>query len=276
MEVRNLKDVEFSKIIESLLSAFENYYVPMPQNEEYYEKRWKAAKVDYAMSYGAFDDDKLVGFIIHGIDKRNGKLTAFNTGTGVIPEYRGKRLVKTIYDFALSDLHQKGVEKTSLEVIQENERAVKAYKSVGFKVCKNYLCFSGDLNIDKPKECELVAANLSEVDWSSLPFQEYYSWDFQKESILEAGYDFYYVNAQGKSVAYFILNPANNYIIQFDVLNDESQSWDYLANGISQLAPTIKIINIDDRHTDKLKFVEQLGLKNIINQYELERDIVLS
>ena len=49
----------------------------------------------------------MVGFILHALDKRNNKLTAFNTGTGVISEYRGKRIVNSIYTHALKCLKEK-------------------------------------------------------------------------------------------------------------------------------------------------------------------------
>ena len=74
------------------------------------------------------------GFIINAIDKRNGILTAFNTGTGVIPEYRGKRIVKSIYAHAIGELRQQGVEKSTLEVITKNDIAIRSYKSIGFSI----------------------------------------------------------------------------------------------------------------------------------------------
>ena len=92
MTVRNLANISFDELLSCFLAAFENYYVQMPTDKSYYKERWRLAKVDYNYSYGMFDKNKLVGFIIHAIDKRNGTLIAFNTGTGVLPSYRGKRL----------------------------------------------------------------------------------------------------------------------------------------------------------------------------------------
>ena len=89
MIVKNLEKIEFDIIVDCFLKSFENYYVKLPTDKNYYKNRWRLAKVDYALSYGMFDDEKLVGFIISAIDKRNGEKIAFNTGTGVLPEYRG-------------------------------------------------------------------------------------------------------------------------------------------------------------------------------------------
>ena len=97
MIVKHLGHTDFNTIMACFLSAFENYFVKMPTDPKYYKQRWKAAKVNFNLSYGMFDNDKLVGFIINAIDERYGEYIAFNTGTGVIPEYRGQKIVKSIY-----------------------------------------------------------------------------------------------------------------------------------------------------------------------------------
>ena len=132
MTVKNLSDISIDELLDSFLSAFENYFVKMPSDRNYYVERWKAAKVDFNFSYGMMDKGKIIGFIIHAIDKRAGILTAFNTGTGVIPAYRGKRIVKSIYEYALEDLWQNGIEKSTFEVITKNNVAIRSYESVGF------------------------------------------------------------------------------------------------------------------------------------------------
>ena len=104
MIITHLGHTDFNVIMECFLSSFEGYFVKMPTDYNYYKQRWKAAGVNFELSYGMFDDDKLVGFIIHAIDERGGALTAFNTGTGVIPDYRGKRIVKSIYNYAIPEL----------------------------------------------------------------------------------------------------------------------------------------------------------------------------
>ena len=80
----------------SFNDAFSDYIIKFTATEEYLKTRWEAAAVNFDLSFGAFKNNKLIGFIIHGIDKQNGINTAFNVATGVIPEHRGKRIVKEI------------------------------------------------------------------------------------------------------------------------------------------------------------------------------------
>lgn len=225
MTIKNLKNTSFDELLDCFLLAFENYYVQMPADRAYYKKRWKAAKVDFKLSYGMFDKGRLVGFIIHAVDKRAGILTAFNTGTGVIPAYRGKRIVKLIYEYALKDLRQNGIEKSTLEVITKNNIAVRAYESVGFKICKKYKCYAGNIKIENGGQFELKEIALKNVDWEKLPNQQFYSWDFQKETILKGNYRFFQVLNNKEPESFFIINPERQSLAQFDLLNTQNKGW---------------------------------------------------
>ena len=270
MTVKNLSDTPFNQLLDCFLLAFENYYVPMPTDSNYYKERWKAAKVDFALSYGMFDAEKLVGFIIHAVDQRNGITTAYNTGTGVIPEYRGKGIVKSIYKYALADLQHKGIEKTTLEVITKNKVAVHVYESIGFKICKHYQCFGGSIATKTSDLFELQETNWKDVDWNHLPNQQWYSWDHQKESILEGNYRFFQVIRDKKPESYFIINPSKKYLAQLDLLTQDNTAWNRLFSAIRQVSDTIRINNVDVRFGEKLDALKMSGLANTVDQYEME------
>lgn len=276
MTVRKLSHLSLDEILEAFYLAFENYFVKMPTERAYYEARWKAAKVDFSLSYGMFDNNKLVGFIIHAIDNRAGRPTAFNTGTGVIPKYRRRKITKAIYDYALKDLYQNEILHSTLEVITQNDYAVRAYKGVGFRIIKNFECYAGKINMENTEQYDLREISSREFRWSTLPNQEYYSWDFQKETIIEGSYKYYQVWKNGILDSYFIINPSNSYIGQCDVLNNEDKSWERLFSAIKQVSEKVKIINVDDRLKDKLNIIERAGLENTVNQYEMELDIAKS
>ena len=273
MIVKNLSSIPFEKIIECFLLAFENYFVPMPKDHNYYQKRWKAAKVDFNFSYGMFDEEKLVGFIIHAIDKRNGTLTAFNTGTGVIPKYRDKRIVKSIYQYALNDFELNNIKQSTLEVITKNERAVRLYKSIGFEICKTYKCFRDTIKTNDSSIYELKEIDLKNVNWKQLPNQSFYSWDNQKESILKGNYTFFQIINNNEPESFFIINSEQNYVAQFDLLNNSNIGWERLFSGIKQISKTIKINNVDTRLSAKIFALNNVGLENIIDQFEMSLKI---
>ena len=273
MTVTNLSETSFDEIVDCFLSAFENYYVPVPTDKEYYRQRWDAAKVDFDLSYGMFDNEKLIGFLIHAVDKRFGVQTAFNTATGVIPEYRGKRIVRLMYDFAIIDLRKNGIEKSILEVITKNEKAIRAYKGVGFGICKEYKCYAGIIKSENEPRIELQKISTKDYHWDKLPNQHMYSWDFQKETIIKGNYDLYEVIHNGKPESYFIIHPEKKYLGQFDIFNQNRNSWKRLFHAIGQVVDEVKIINVDQRLTDKMDYIRFLKLSNTVDQYEMELKI---
>lgn len=269
MIVKNLGNTDFDTILDSFLLAFENYFVTVPTDSNYYKERWKAAKVDFNFSYGMFDGDKLVGFVIHAIDQRGGRLMAFNTGTGVIPDYRGQKIVQSIYEYALDDLKRIGVTNCALEVITKNEIAIRSYKGIGFTTCRTYKCFKGTINSETIEKVTLEKVDLEKVDWANLPNQHYYSWDHQKESILRSNYRFFHVLTDTSPESFFIIQPNTGYLVQFDVLLEGENAWNRLILGIRQISSTIKINNVDERSTVKLEQLNAVGFVNTVDQFEM-------
>ena len=270
MNVRTLDTIPFEAIINCFTAAFKDYFVEMPSDPAYYRERWKAAKVRYEMSYGMFDGARLAGFIMNGIDRRHGHLTAFNAGTGVLPEYRGKKIVKSIYEQALPHLKKNGITQCALEVIQDNAIAIKAYQSIGFTISRRYKCFSGEINTETHEPFEVKEVSHRELDWERLPRREFYPWEHHKNSVTAGNYRYFYVMQNQNPQAYCILKPENGYVAQFDVLNEKKTSWSVLFTGIKQLSPVVKMNNIDERLGDKLRYIREAGLVNTIDQYEME------
>jgi GNAT superfamily N-acetyltransferase len=270
MKVKNLENIAFEKIIESFLLAFKNYYVEMPTDTGYYQERWKYANVDLKRSYGMFDDERLVGFIINAIGSRDSVLTAFNAGTGVIPEYRGKGIVRQIYKHALPELKSDGIRKCLLEVITENKFAVRAYERIGFKKTRFLKCYNGELKLPD-RAIQLIEKQLGAIDDKVLPGQNYYSWENHIKAIKNnPDYKYYELEKNNKPVSGFIINEKNGYVAQFEVFEKGSSVWNDLFFGIQTISKQIKINNVDSRLLEKVELLDSLGLKNTIDQYEME------
>ena len=269
MKVKSLEHINFSVLMNCFLKAFENYFVKMPADHGYYKDRWSMANVRFDLSYGMFDGDKLVGFIINAIDKRDENLIAFNTGTGVLPEYRGQRIVSSIYEYAIPELRKNGITKCQLEVIKDNTKAIKAYEGVGFKTTKTYKCFNGDIVLEgEVSGFELKRVNESYFDWRVM-HQQNYSWDNHINTIKKGSYSYYAILVKGKLDSYFVIQPDNGYVAQFNVMDSTVQSWNRLSSAMKSISKTIKINNVDEQLISKIKFLNQIGLKNSIDQYEM-------
>lgn len=270
MQIKNLSNTDLEEIVFAILISFEGYFVSMPSDNEYWAKRYKSARVDYSLSFGMFDGENLIGFIIHGIDEREGILTAFNTGTGVAPSYRGQAIVDQLYKYAFPILKERGIQKCALEVVQENARAIRVYERIGFNRTKDYRCFKGKLASSTYKT-SLQKILLSDIN---NPQHHFYSWDNCKAAMLATPtntYEQYEVFKEQKAIGFFIINPQSGYLPQFEIHDSANPShWQDLFDGIAQINRSLKIINVDARRTKLLEQLDQLALENNINQYEMD------
>ncbi len=269
MQIKNLEHTSLADIVTCLLQAFKDYFVKMPESPDYWEQRFKGARLELSLSFGVFDQDKLVAFILNGIDQRDGYLTAFNTGTGVLESYRGQKLVDQIYHFALPKLKQSGVGKCVLEVIQANHRAIRVYERIGFSICRNYPCFKGKIP-DLPLEVIVKPIDLTSYQQRENPNLAFYSWDHGMEAvnILSDSYQAYLVmNQLEQIVGQFLINPTNGNLAQLEA---SSTHLPQLFAAVRQVCPEIKINNVDDRRADLIQYLNQIGIANPIDQYEME------
>lgn len=269
MKITTLEHTVFSEIMDCFLASFADYYVPMPKDHNYYKKRWETAGLNYHLSYGVFDDDVLVAFALHAVDVRAGDKTAFNTGTGVLANYRGQRLVQQLYEFALDDFKKQGIKKITLEVIQENRKAIRAYQKVGFSIERELLCYKASIGNTKMDKLKLKAVDIASVDWQQLPDQSEYSWDFQMETLVKSAYHFYYVMKDDIAIAYFIVDLNHKMIAQFDLLVDDQKQWINVFAGIATLAQEFRLNNLCAKRFDKRRQLSLYGFSNTINQYEM-------
>lgn len=149
IQFKSLQNVTIDVLAHTFNEAFATYFVPINFTPELLALKFKTENIKLKFSVGAFDDHKLVGFILHGFDVIDGKPTLYNGGTGVLKEYRGQQLTKKMYDYALNYLVDDTIDEIVLEVFDVNVAALKTYEALGF--IKNYkvYCFNGcDIKIN--------------------------------------------------------------------------------------------------------------------------------
>lgn len=268
MIVKKLGNTSFKIIFDCFQKAFVNYFVKMPDNLEYFKNRWANEGVNFDLSFGVFDGDELIAFILHAIDEREGKLTAYNAATGIIPDYRGKKLIKHMYNKFLPILKVKNIEQSILEVICDNEKAIKAYQSVGFEIIKNYKCYRGKLSLEKTQEFRNEKIEINSETWQNLS-QTHFSWSNHKKVLSNSFVDMYFVYQNIEKIGYFVINKDKNMLHQFDVFENESKYWQILFQGINHITSSLKILNVDEEENHKIQVLENLELDNYINQYEM-------
>lgn len=272
MTIKNLAHLTLQEIVDCFLAAFDGYFVKMPDDITYWHNRFTAARVDYNLSFGVFDDDKLVAFIINAIDLDKGLKTAYNTGTGVLPAYRGQQLVDKIYQYAIPILKENGVEVCQLEVIDENHRAIAVYERIGFHNIRRLKCYNGELRTSHNVFLQSFPVNeLHYLEQSEYP----YPWDNTRTTVTNVAntYDCYWVYRDSElqeKVGYFVINPQTKYVAQVERYAGD---WEHIFAGVAQISSSIKMSNIDENRKDLIAYLAKMGVKNSIDQFEMEMKI---
>ena len=141
-----LGSVDVKQIHRAFLEAFADYAMDASgTTEERLLLRMRKNAVSYDLFPGLYENDRLVGLTLIGIDEWGGRLTAYDAGTGIVPEFRKLGWARKLFDHALPALRQKGVERFALEVLQQNEPAIKTYRKSGFEIIRELKCYAAQV-----------------------------------------------------------------------------------------------------------------------------------
>jgi len=276
LTVKTLETIELADVVAVFNDAFADYFVPFHVDQHYLYRRWRAARVDYKLSAGVFEESQLVGFLVIGIDELHGKRTAYNAATGVVPAYRGKHLVKRMYEAVLPLLQAAGVKQATLEVITQNEIAIKAYTGIGYSIRSTLLCFSGVIKIAIQSAVKLTKTK--NIPWERVQKMSSFpnTWEASLVAlrIASADYECWYLEEAGNLEAFVIVNPGSGFIGRLGFASgDVDRYGNRLLAEIGKEVPFVKINNVDRRESELIRLLLDTGLENHINQYEMVMDL---
>lgn len=273
MMITTLEGSTLSEITTVFNDSFADYILPMQLTEEQLSMKMKTDRVDLRYSVGVVDQGVLVGFILHGTDIIDGKKVLYNGGTGVVPAYRGQRLVGQMYAFLkplISDF-----DSSILEVIVGNDAAIKSYEKVGFSIERQLNCYKADL---QPKKDSLsFAVTVSKnYDWDL--FQSFWDWKPTWSStnaalsLLASTNVLLTIELDHKVVGYLIYHPLLKRIQQFAVAKETRNrgiAASLFAYVVEHYTTNLSVINVD--HTDEKtnSFLLNRGFEKYIQQYEM-------
>ena len=90
IQYKALENTSYEQLAECFRLAFSDYYFPMQLSPQQLQAHLEQSGVDLGLSYGAFADETIVGFIFNASSLYNGQKAAFDVGTAVVPQHRGK------------------------------------------------------------------------------------------------------------------------------------------------------------------------------------------
>jgi ribosomal protein S18 acetylase RimI-like enzyme len=266
---------------EAFKLAFDDYPVPFSLSKPHFIKKFiEKLNLNFELSAGAFENNKLIGFIFTSLGNYNNLLTAYNGGTGVIPAFRGREITYKMYDFLMPKLRARKISQCILEVLVNNPAATHIYKQIGFNINRNFKCFKLDPLTFAPgrvnKEIEIHPLN--KPDWkiytswlsvapSYLDTIEMINQNLQNEYLSEA-------TINGRCVGFIIFQPALGRISQICV--DPRQRKKGIGSALvlhcyhESKNKSLTLINVENEAGEIVSFFTNQGFQYQLDQYEME------
>ncbi|WP_411893700.1 GNAT family N-acetyltransferase [Winogradskyella sp. A2] len=276
MEFKTLKGISTKEITQVFNEAFSDYFIPLNFTEEQLKSKMVADKTDLSLSVGVFEKGNLVAFILHGFDIIDNQKMVYNGGTGVVHEKRGAGLTKQMYQYIIPLLIVNGIDRIILEVIDKNIQAIKSYEKSGFKTKRHLACYKGKIEISNTnanveiKELKNYNWQLMESFWDVSP-----TWQNSIPVVNEIISTNASLGAYVKNqlVGYVIYNPNNNRIQQIAVqkgYRNKRIASTLIVKLKERFGNKLSIINVDKRSSAVNDFFNKIGLKNSLEQIEME------
>lgn len=271
-----LENIPLLKICATFNLSFSDYIVPVQLTLPLLEQKIKGENIRLEQSIGAFDGNTLVGLILHGVDTWPGGQMLYNGGTGVIPAYRGQRLVQQMYvQFKPIYSHQ-GIQRVILEVITSNTPAVRAYTSTGFGVTRLFHCYKWEpaLWLDG-KDLKLKEA--ASPDWAllnsfgdQLPSWSNNSASIQREGAATTTWVAYEKEAVVGFISVFTGNKRIRQMAVHPQYRGQGIGSALLRHITKKLQGPFSFTNITDENKGLQQFLLKAGFTPTVTQYEME------
>lgn len=221
IEIRSLGNISLDVLFEAFDQAFAEYEVQLDKRQ--FQTLLKRRGFDSGLSFAAFDGNRIVAFTCNGIGNFNGTLTAYDTGTGTLKDYRRQGLAAKVFGHSLPYLRKAGISQYLLEVLQHNTKAVSVYQNIGFEATREFNYFR--------QENQKIRRELKGTPYTirTIGINDHYLipsfWDFEPswqnslESIRRSPEDFINLGAFDgeKLVGYCVFEPASGDIAQIGV-----------------------------------------------------------
>ena len=281
LEIHPLDTLSAESLVDTFLEAFSDYATSFSRQQVLSNLTRRGFKAGY--SYGMFDNGKLISFVFNGIRNYNDKLTAYDTGTGTLKDYRKKGLTSRLLQHAESALKEKGIEGYLLEVLCDNAPAVALYEKTGFATVREYTCHTqsaGEITLPRfsTPATEITLAAPTAVTAGYETFCDTPpSWQNSSQSILAAGDSIvrFAATAGGETVGYIAGDPALGDIMAFAVRPDMR------GKGIgtallktfldANQAGIVKILNVDTRCHTLHTYLTRRNIPVYVRQYEMSK-----
>lgn len=276
---RLLTSADFDSLHDCFLTAFSDYEVDMRMSREQFRQRLTRDGISLEMSAAAFEGERMIGFCINGLGQWQEKMTAYDGGAAIIPEYRGRGVAKELFAFLIPRLREAGVVQYLLEVLTSNVPAATLYRKLGFVETRRLAVFRSDKRIQAANDVGI--RRVEQPDWQLFQtfWDGYPSWQNSTAAVERVAADRVIAGAyvNDECVGYGVVFVPSANLMQLAV------SPTHRRRGIGsailaslETSEPLKINNIDEEMQGALAFYEANYYKHVLSQYEMIKTFALS
>ena len=289
IEIKPLAGVPIEAITDAFNAAFFDHELTFTATPAYLRERFAASGVRYDLSYGAYDGNRLVGFMINCADDYGGMSAAFDAATGIIPEYRGRGLIYQIANAVMAELTENDIRKYALEVLQTDERAIHIYEKLGLKITRNFFSYTGTPKLRDDAKHGVMVVPIADFknELAEFPCDRLPSWENSDAAIFRnaANVEAAYISeksvgedggaARGAIAAYAVFHRTKGLIHQLQVQPEYRRKGlaTTLVKYVWEHSGKVTVNNIDQDDEIAAAFWSASGLRLYARQYMMEKMI---
>ena len=279
---RYLARADFAALHATFLQAFADYFVTFQLSEEQLENHILQNAVELERSVGAFFEGEMVGFTLNGFGVWNDKKTVYDAGTGVVPSFRRGGVGKALFDFMTPDFSSEGYEQMLLEVISQNENAIRLYEKLGFRRTRRLIYFEQAAPLEFETKNNFEIREIDAPDWDL--FESFAdgktSWQNSPASISRILSKRFVLGAfhGGQCVGYGIIAPKQGMIPQLAVAprfrrrGAASAILGAMQKRIGE-GKTLRAANVDENIGSLTGFFRARGFTETFSQLEMTKNL---
>ncbi|MEH7883735.1 GNAT family N-acetyltransferase [Bacillus sp. JJ1609] len=288
IEIMKLSDCPLKDGVEAYNRGFEGYFYNQTKDVDSFSKRFGLDELSPEYSVVAYYEGRPAGIVLSGIKKVNGELVAWNGGTGVAKELRGKGVGRKLMNAVIDIYRENDVRCATLEAISRNESAIELYKRLGYEVKKRlkFLQFNEVFNAQvfdamnsnyqlehvSPQELTAVHFYQHQSPWQNQNLHDASAIILRDEHNQIAGYSLYkkmYKEGEIASIG----------LLQLEVEENRSDSGDIIKTLLKQsFSPLDRAfqrttVNTPDDKTQLLEILQECGFKEWEEQVWMVKEL---
>ena len=133
-DIKRLNTCSFQTANEAWNAGFKGYFVDLTLPLDRFVQRLSYENISLEHSLIAFEQNRPVGFLLNAFRVSRNRKSAWNGGTGVASDMRGKGVGKALVAATIDVYKSEAVDIAFLEAIKGNDSAIALYKNSGYQV----------------------------------------------------------------------------------------------------------------------------------------------